>query len=118
MGSAGQGGGVPALSTSIETQAVHCTGRKTSVTATIAPVTPERNGEVAPLAPDGEPEQPDARRDLGQQHDRPRGRVAEAERDGDGQQQMDVAVVEVDRHGRECEHGEEAAPAEPCDRGE
>ena len=40
IGRAGQGGSVPACSKSIETQPIHCVGMVTSVTATIAPVTP------------------------------------------------------------------------------
>ena len=61
----------------------------------------QRDGQRPPLPADREPDQADTRRDLGQQHERPRPGVAEPERDGHRQQQVDVAVDELEDGRRE-----------------
>ena len=53
------------------------------------------DGEIPPLAPKREPQDADARRDLRQERKGPRCRVAEAERDGDGHERMDVGRLNV-----------------------
>ena len=61
----------------------------------------DRDGERAPLPPDGEPEQPDPGRHLRQQHERPGGRAADAEHDRQGDEEVDVAEVELGEGRRE-----------------
>ena len=55
----------------------------------------ERDTQRAPFAPNGEPEEADSRGDLCQHHEPPSGGVPEAQDDRRGDQQVEVAVIEV-----------------------
>ncbi len=65
----------------------------------------------APFPPNGEPDEADPRRDLREQDERPRSRVPKAEIDRRGEQEVDVAHLELD-HG----HGQEQGDRQPVAR--
>lgn len=73
--------------------------------------------ESPPVAPEDGPEGDDAGRDLRQADERPARRESEAEDESHGQEQEDVAVVELGRDGREQEPSEGPTAREPGDRG-
>ena len=88
-------------------------GRTTNETATTAAVAPRAMPELAPLAANDEPQQADAGRHLGQDHERPCRRPAEADDHRAGQQQRDVAARQLhdreqDAEGEQARSGQEA----------
>jgi hypothetical protein len=73
---------------------------------------PEGDAELAPLPPDGEPEEPDPRSHLGEEDEGPGGRPAEAGDDGGRQEEVDVAGIELGRDRLGEEEGEGERPGE------
>ena len=73
-------------------------------------VAPDGDGQVPPLSSDGEPEQADPWRELGQDDERPGEREAEPDQDRSDDQQVDVDGVELDGDGGD-EQGEEEGRA-------
>src|SRR5664280_750921 len=81
----------------------------------LCPVEPRARGDGKrpPLPPDDEPEQRDAGRDLGQQADRPQRRIFEPEDAYRRQQDVDVAVVQLERNRQEDEPDQRHTPGQP-----
>ncbi len=75
----------------------------------------DRGPKSAPLAAHREPEQPDPRRDLGEEEEGPCRWMPKAKDDGGGHEEMDVAVVELEGHRGEGEEGWPAPAPEPDD---
>ena len=76
----------------------------------------QRDTQRPPLPPRREPQQAHAACRLGQEHERPRPGVSKPEHDGRGDEQVHVAVVQLDDHRRECQD-QQRAPATQPDRG-
>ena len=77
----------------------------------------ERDRQLAPFAAHGEPEQADAERRLGEEHEDPGRRVAQPETDGQREQQVDVAGLELDEHGGMNRRGSPTSRRSPRGRG-
>ena len=74
---------------------------------------PQRDCQLTPFTPRHEPQQPDAGRHLGEEHEGPCGRVPEAEHDRDCQEDMYVAVGQIDGYCGKRQHSEEVSASKP-----